>query len=1034
MVFSLCAINTISVSAAEKDYSISTTAVEYQDVPANANYYDAVKMLSTLDIFQGDDLGNFNPDKTITRAEATAVVVRLLGYEGMISQTATSYVDVPASHWASGYIQTGTALGFINGYGFGYFGPEDPVKYEQMITMLVRALGYEKKIEYENGVYPGSYLSTAAQYDILSKVGGTVGEPAPRKVVASLVHSALSAPLMEQISYGAYAEFAPMDGSSSARPLKNILIKVFDTHMVRATVTTTEISSLDSTKSMEKGYAQVEIYAIEKGDYEFEEEDVITIKDNGVLKDYLGAPLTLYLRANDNLYGADYELVDFTTDNRKFDEEIIDDVANIEFGSNATRNFGDDNDSDPVIAYWDDNRDKTVSFKVEDDATILLNGSYYANAKDSDMSDSFFEIPYGKVVLRDTDDNNKFDMIFVTKYSTYVVSELNTRYQKIYDKNNYNPTITLDPEDDDLVYTILLNGREIAFEDLRENDVLTVTADKVNRNGKIDTAEATNYLIEVSRDTIQGTIKQIDSDLDNEYNIEYKIDGSYYKAIPEIAGSLSLSDEGTFFLDKFGRIANYEVENTSTDDYAYVLSVGNYTSRFEEEIYLKVMTSTGKVETLVSNAKGITIYDEDGDSHSVMIDATGTKEDLFDDGWDEILEGSMITYDENASGELKKVYLPRTGSARDERYFSFNKSMTDARYNEKSETIGNVLVDDSTVVFFIPDWTLDSDEITVSSINALEDDEYYDVYVYHMDKNSVAGLLVVNGDNDSVAIKDSVYVVDSIIHTLNDDNDRVQAVKAFHDGESVVLLGTVDTDLSDLDEGDVVSFSLNANDEISKYAIYVDYDETELFDTKSFRLNGSVVEDLEVAYGFVTDKRNTSIAVSVDPDATPEYLYGKNANVYMYNDRMGRVEVADWADIEEYEDNEDMFVFVRIYEGSITDVVIYEDGDPILPEIEDEEEPEVPVEPETPAEPEVPTYTVTFIADGVAVDVVEFEEGATSIVEPTVPAKEGYTGVWSSYTLGTSNIYVTAIYTAIEAEPETPVEPEVPEVPEAPVE
>ena len=116
MVFSLGAV---SVSAA--DYTTYGATTEYKDVPADANYYEAVKMLSKLDIFQGDDLGNFNPDKTITRAEATAVVVRLLGYENIISQSETTYVDVPASHWASGYIATGTSIGFITGYGYGYF-------------------------------------------------------------------------------------------------------------------------------------------------------------------------------------------------------------------------------------------------------------------------------------------------------------------------------------------------------------------------------------------------------------------------------------------------------------------------------------------------------------------------------------------------------------------------------------------------------------------------------------------------------------------------------------------------------------------------------------------------------------------------------------------------------------------------------------------------------------------------------------------------------------------------------------------------
>lgn len=73
-----------------------------------------------------------------------------------------------------------------------------------------------------------------------------------------------------------------------------------------------------------------------------------------------------------------------------------------------------------------------------------------------------------------------------------------------------------------------------------------------------------------------------------------------------------------------------------------------------------------------------------------------------------------------------------------------------------------------------------------------------------------------------------------------------------------------------------------------------------------------------------------------------------------------------------------------------------------------------------PVEPE--KYTVTFVADGKVVKTVEYTVGDTSVAEPAVPAKEGYTGKWSNYTLGASNITVNAIYTRIDT-PEPPANP-----------
>ncbi len=64
-------------------------------------------------------------------------------------------------------------------------------------------------------------------------------------------------------------------------------------------------------------------------------------------------------------------------------------------------------------------------------------------------------------------------------------------------------------------------------------------------------------------------------------------------------------------------------------------------------------------------------------------------------------------------------------------------------------------------------------------------------------------------------------------------------------------------------------------------------------------------------------------------------------------------------------------------------------------------------------EPEI-TYTASFMADGELVEAVTFPQGATSLTEPEVPAKAGYTGVWATYELADEDIEIVAEYTAIE--------------------
>lgn len=172
---------------------------DFPDVPATAPYAEAVETLYDMGIFNGDKNGNFNPDSTITRAESAAVICRLMGAEDEAkAMTKQVFDDVPASHWAVGYVAKATELGIINGYGNGKFGPSDPVTYEQMVKMLVCSLGYDKAAKAEGG-YPNGFLSVAEKLGITQDIEITVGTGAPRKMIAILCYNSTLATSFEPL-------------------------------------------------------------------------------------------------------------------------------------------------------------------------------------------------------------------------------------------------------------------------------------------------------------------------------------------------------------------------------------------------------------------------------------------------------------------------------------------------------------------------------------------------------------------------------------------------------------------------------------------------------------------------------------------------------------------------------------------------------------------------------------------------------------------------------------------------------------------
>lgn len=166
-------------------------AGSFPDVPDNATYAEAVEVLADMAVLQGDASGNFNPNKTITRAEAAAVMCRLVGVEDEVKNSQiTAFTDVASSHWASGYVAKATELDIIGGYGNGKFGPSDAVTQQQIIKMLVCAWGYEDSAQAKGG-WPNGYAAVAEELGVVSSSSSVSSAPATRATVAQWAYAML---------------------------------------------------------------------------------------------------------------------------------------------------------------------------------------------------------------------------------------------------------------------------------------------------------------------------------------------------------------------------------------------------------------------------------------------------------------------------------------------------------------------------------------------------------------------------------------------------------------------------------------------------------------------------------------------------------------------------------------------------------------------------------------------------------------------------------------------------------------------------
>ncbi|MBQ7900932.1 MAG: S-layer homology domain-containing protein, partial [Clostridia bacterium] len=142
---------------------------------SNYNEESAITLVKTLNIMVGDQNGNMNLDKNVSRAEFAKIAVAMSQYRNMVATTGTTSVfkDCTFKHWASPYVRVAVTNGIINGYPDGTFRPDNTVALEEAITVMLKLLGYTND---DFGTsWPYGQMGIAANQHILDNVDKTVG-------------------------------------------------------------------------------------------------------------------------------------------------------------------------------------------------------------------------------------------------------------------------------------------------------------------------------------------------------------------------------------------------------------------------------------------------------------------------------------------------------------------------------------------------------------------------------------------------------------------------------------------------------------------------------------------------------------------------------------------------------------------------------------------------------------------------------------------------------------------------------------------
>ncbi|MCQ2911429.1 MAG: S-layer homology domain-containing protein [Clostridia bacterium] len=499
--------------------SFTLAAEEYSDKEAVV-----VAKVNAAGIMTGTDKG-FEPSKSLTRAEAAAIIVRMKGISESAVKTAagtTLFNDVAASHWASGYVNQASNLGIVKGVSATEFAPDREVTVAEFTTMAVRALGAGQLVDSE-GTWPSNYVNFANENKILDDVNAIYTAVATRLQAATIVANTLKTVMWEKSGVKTNGEITWQKTQSKDTILDDVL----------------DIAEIND----------VQVTAV----------------------DYKNNKLTLWIE-DTNEDG----VVDPTETSV---EKVVDrfDLSSVKLGYTYDGYY--DRKNNKVLGLWtaEDTKIESVEFseitKVGSDyIRVMVNGeekefdvkgaytTYYNTVKEADNSKVVkSEDLFGTIAVKDDEVKTIYLEQYVYAGAVKEVTDTRVKFETLTGNTSYADASTFKLDDEDLTYFVVKDGKAIDVKDIEEDDVVFYYMEGT----KV-------FHVFVTNDIIEGKVTSVGASY-------IKLDGTKYTVVTSTTPAFSAASFSTdttveAYLNKAGKIVAFKVVE-GAGKYAVVSSI-----------------------------------------------------------------------------------------------------------------------------------------------------------------------------------------------------------------------------------------------------------------------------------------------------------------------------------------------------------------------------------------------------------------------------------------------------------------------------
>ncbi len=821
---------------------------------------DRIALVHELGLIQGDNTGNLQLNKFITRAEAATILYRIMYGEDTPEASKQVFDDVRQNDWVAGYAERLYEMKIIEGDG-SKFRPDDNVTTAEWYTMLLRLAGYTNYMA-NIDEYPANVMKTAAETELSKGIDAEADTILTREQVCVILYNLLDIEVIQlevkgtNVSYRRGGSF--MNDIMNIYTGKGVIDGVCGIMLDGTGISDDEISIGGDMyyNSINLGMDKIGMY----GEYYYREDD------DGTLS-----------------------LIGFFPKHNSV----------LELGSEAIIGY-----EDGAYECYIDNRKKRINTDKGKD--VVVNNEAVMN--DENMCPF-----YGKVHMVDNNNDGNYDVIIINDYKNVLCSAVNSSLNIIYcDEKSGRNEINLNDFSDYKIFDS--ENNEITLDDIGKNTLLMlqyrsdnilyitvcdeVITDTVAKIGSDDfdrivlTSEENSYTLSPSNNGFAEDVK-----IGETVTIHLDIFGN----IGAISGDITVSGRQYGFIIK--PVLDEDMESMSIK----LLSQSGKIEMLKCSPKLKIDGQQATRDDLMNKIKygDVIIYMQDSAGQIVKADTPMDKSSYIHT-WD-AADGYSIdnTWMRRAKGNLQ-----------------FKSSQGALRRYTTMELDGQAFVEPSTVIFVVPDsetYTDESDYV-VRAGNTINNDTQKKFAVYNDSPDSMTAQVLILYDNvKSLTSASRLMLVDKVNPTVNNDGDETYMVKGLYGGVDTeyTLKSEAESSLDgrEIQQGDVLRVTIDGNS-ISACEILYSADGFGTLNNATY-VGQSNYWDATYRYavGTIEFVKNGKLIFTMDTaDARPEFYDASKFSIYVYDksrpkrDRITVGTADDIRDMTEYPDSYDTVI------------------------------------------------------------------------------------------------------------------------------